>query len=63
MGASPHPMADEGQGPDDPNKIPCEITGYPPSSPCRERLIGRMQYAPTHSDENNRPEVYGRLVK
>ena len=55
MGASPHPMADEGQGPDDPNKCPIETTGYGRSSPFRGRLVGRMQYAPTLTDENNRP--------
>jgi len=57
VGASPHPMADEGQGPNGPNKSPCDTTQKPPSSPCRERLVGRMQYAPTLTDENNRPEA------
>ena len=55
VGASPHPMADEGQGPNGPNKSPCDTTQKPPSSPCRERLMGRMLLRPTHSDENNRP--------
>ena len=55
VGASPHPLADERQGPIAPNKLPCDTTGYPHSSPCRGRLVGRMQYAPTPSDENNRP--------
>ena len=57
VGASPPPMADEGQGPNGPNKSPCDTTQKPPSSPCRERLVGRMQYAPTLTDENNRPEA------
>ena len=57
VGANPHPMADEGQGPNGPNKSPCDTTQKPPSSPCRERLVGRMQYAPTLTDENNRPEA------
>ena len=55
MGASPHPLADEEQGPGDPNKCPIDTIQKPHSSPFRKRLIGRMQYAPTHSDENNRP--------
>ena len=56
VGAQQHtPPNRAWQGPDAPNKSPCEITGHPHSSPCRGRLIGRMQYAPTHLDENNRP--------
>ena len=31
----------------------------PPPSPFRGRLVGRMQYTPTHSDEHNRPEALG----
>ena len=57
VGASPHPVAGEGQGPDDPNKSPCEITGYPHSSPFRERLMGRIQYAPTLTDKKQEPEA------
>ena len=57
MGASPHPLADERQGPDAPNKSPCDTTQKPHSSPFWGRMMGRMQYAPTHSDENNRPEA------
>ena len=45
------------QSPDAPNKLPYEITGYPPPSPCRGRLMGRMQYAPTLTDKNREPEV------
>ena len=33
VGASPHPMADEGQGPDDPNKCPIDTTQKPHSFP------------------------------
>ena len=46
VGASPHPVADEGQGPDAPNKSPCEITGHPHSSPCRGHLMRRMLLRP-----------------
>ena len=57
MGASPHPVADEGQGPDDPNKSPCEITGYPHSSPFRGCLMGRMLLRPTLTDKKREPEA------
>ena len=57
VGASPHPVADEGQGPDGPNKSPCEIIGHPHSSPCRGRLMGRMQYAPTLTDKKRELEA------
>ena len=57
MGASPHPMADEGQGPDNPNKLPCEITGYPHLSPCRGRLVGRMLLRPTLTVKKQKPET------
>ena len=57
MGASPHPVADEEQGPIAPNQSPNDTTKKPHSFPCRGRLVGRMQYAPTLTDENNRPEA------
>ena len=57
MGASPHPMADEGQDPDDPNKCPIDTTGYGCLSPCRGCLIGRMQYAPTLTVKKQKPET------
>ena len=47
------------QGPDAPNKLPCEITGHPHSSPCRGRLMGRMQYAPTLTVKKQKPETSG----
>ncbi len=52
MGASPHPVADEGQDPIAPNQSPIDTTQKPHSSPFRERLMGRMQYAPTWEYEN-----------
>ena len=55
VGASPHPMADEGQDPNDLNKSPIDATQKPHSSPFRGRPMGRMLLRPTHSDENNRP--------
>ena len=57
MGASPHPVADEGQGPDNPNKLPNNTTQKPHSSPCRGRPMGRMPYAPTLTDKKQEPEV------
>ena len=42
-----------------PNKSPCEITGHPHSFPCRGRLIGRMQYAPTLTVKKQKPETWG----
>ena len=57
VGASPHPLADEGQGPNAPNQSPIDTTQKPHSSPCRRCLMGRMLLRPTHSYENNRPEA------
>ena len=51
VGASPHPVADEGQDPIAPNQSPIDTTQKPHSSPFRERLMGRMQYAPTLTDK------------
>lgn len=47
---TPHKRAR--QGPDDPNKCPCEITGHPHSSPCRGRLMGCMLLRPTLTVKN-----------
>ena len=50
---TPHKRAR--QGPDDPNQSPNNTTQKPPPSPFWERLVGRMQYAPTLTDKK-RPE-------
>ena len=42
VGASPHPMADEQQGPGDPNQSPIDTTQKLYSPPCRGRLMGRQ---------------------
>ena len=57
VGASPHLVVDEGQGPDGPNQSPIDTTQKPHSSPFRGRLVGRMQYAPTLTDKKWKPEV------
>ena len=57
VGASPHPVADEGQGPDDPNKCLIDTTGYGCSSPCRGRLMGRMLLRPTLTVKKQKPEM------
>ena len=57
VGASPHPLADEEQGPGDPNKSPCEITGHTPPSPFRGRLMGRMLLRPTLTVKKQKPET------
>ena len=56
VGAQQHTPHNQARlAPDAPNKLPCEITGHPHSSPCRGHLIGRMQYAPTLTVKKQKP--------
>ena len=57
VGASPHPVADERQGPDTPNKSPIDTTQKPHLPPFQGHLIGRMQYAPTLTVKKQKPET------